>query len=435
MNPIKVRLGALATHIPYSLVPGIGGVYNHYTRQIKEYEETGYKKEWIFRKTYRIVEYAINNIPFYKDLYVKKGFTISDLCSFDDIQQIPIVSKKDLMEIPLEQRSTHHRMKYLANTGGSTGKPLQFYKTRDHQVKEMAYFHHAWSKLGFSQSDLRMQFIGGGDASLIKYDLTRNRLTANIYCPFEEILREISELRKRLPITYLQGYPSVLYEFALFLEGNPQLFELSGLKGKVKGIFFNSEYPYPEYRRKIEEVFEAKTIASYGHTEGCVVAFDYGDQVYQVEQSYGLAEAVMMDGEMHLVGTAYDNFVSPFIRYDTGDIIDSIDSKDGLLTGFRMTDGGRSGQYVTDKSGKRISLTGLIFGKHHELFNHCSQIQLSQTEPGSATVYYVADETGPDSIQAKQMFNAEGIDIDLKFERIDKPFRTKVGKVLLLVNP
>lgn len=431
---VKVKIGSLLNQIPYSLVPGIGGVYNHCLRARKEYE-TADRKEWIFHRVYRVVEHAVNNIPFYKELYARKGFSLDQLRSFSDIEKIPIISKKDLMEVPLEDRSTNGRLRYVANTGGSTGIPLSFYKTRRLQVKEMAYYHQAWAKLGYDPSKLRLQFGGNAVSDVVSYDLTRNRLVASIYAPKESVLEQISALTKQNHIPFLQGYPSVLYEFSLYLEKHPELLTSSGLRNHLKGILLNSEYPFPEYRERIEDILGVPTIASYGHTEGCIVAFDYGSQSYEVEQSYGYAEAVEQDGELHLIGTTYDNLVSPFIRYDTGDTVDSIYIEDGIMKSFMMTDGGRSGQFILDKEQNRVSLTGLIFGRHHQLFNYCSQMQISQSEPGKAVVYYVAEEGALQDRAVEDLFDTSGVNIVFAFKRVDRPYRTAAGKALLLIPP
>ena len=79
-----------------------------------------------------------------------------------------------------------------------------------------------------------------------------------------------------------------------------------------------------------------------------------------------------------------------------------------------------------------ISLTGLIMGRHHELMEKSSHIQISQKENGRATIYYVplpdADIDDPSSL-----FDSSNVAIDFDFKKIAAPLRTKAGKVLLLV--
>ena len=434
---LKAKLGSELNRIPYSLIPIIGKAYRRYQKDISLFEslDTVEKQKWIFRRVHNIVEYAIHTIPFYRDFYNKNGFTLNQLKRYEDIDNIPIITKEDLMRVPLEYRSGKTKNAFIANTGGSTGTPLSFYKTRLHKIKEMSYYHSAWSRLCFSKLDIRLQFVGHSSLDKIRYDLTRNRLVANIYIPMETLVDELSRVTQSIPISFLQGYPSVLYEFASFLDNHSSAFSSSGLKGVIKGIFLNSEYPYPEYRDKIERVFGTKTIASYGHTEGCALAFDFGNQRYEIMQSYGFVESKQCGAENHIISTSYDNYASPFIRYDTGDVIDSIEEDKGLILSFKMTDGGRSGQFIYDKKGSRISLTGLIFGRHHKLFNYCTQVQIAQTTPGCAIVYYVADENNLEGKKPEELFDSNDIEMDFVFERINQPIRTKAGKVLLLVSP
>ena len=137
---------------------------------------------------------------------------------------------------------------------------------------------------------------------------------------------------------------------------------------------------------------------------------------------------------MHLIATSFDSFAAPFIRYDTNDIVEDVVFKNDILESYTMNSGGRSGQYIIDKNEKRISLTGLIFGKHHKLFDYCSQIQISQSEKGKATVYYIPKAILPNDFEPSVMFDSSGIEITFTFKKLNEPIKTKSGKVLLLVK-
>lgn len=434
MNIFKIKIGALLNRLPYIILPKIGKVYNKCQKDINEYVATCDKQVWLFNKMYSIVEYAINNIPFYKEFYRLKGFDINQLQSFEDIKKIPIVKKSDLSEVPLEQRSNTNLSHYLANTGGSTGSPFTFYRTPNQRIKEMAYYHHAWGQLGYKKHKLRFQFVGRQEKNGCTYDFSRNQIRASVYEPFENVIKEITRINKICSLEYIQGYPSVIYEFALFCKEHAEAYKKSRLKKTIKGIFLNSEYPNPIFRKCIEEVFGIKTIASYGLSEGCSLAFDLSSGVYNVEQSYGYTEVQMEDDGLHLIATSFDSFAAPFIRYDTNDVVEDVVFKDHIIQSYTMNSGGRSGQYIIDKNEKRISLTGLIFGKHHKLFDYCNQLQLSQSEKGRATVYYVPKDNIPKDFEPAVLFDSSGIEISFEFQEIEQPIKTKNGKVLLLVK-
>ena len=125
--------------------------------------------------------------------------------------------------------------------------------------------------------------------------------------------------------------------------------------------------------------------------------------------------------------------VSPFIRYDTGDIIDpKWDNQ--MLDSFRISEG-RVGEFIVDKKGRRISLTALIFGRHHKIFELARFVQVRQTEPGKATIVI----SFPQGIHSEQITIAQGFDlsgvaVDFDFEIRTEPYVTSGGKVPLLVK-
>ena len=103
-----------------------------------------------------------------------------------------------------------------------------------------------------------------------------------------------------------------------------------------------------------------------------------------------------------------------------------------ILTSFQIKNG-RAGQFIQDRNNKKIALTGLIFGRHHKLFDYCSNIQLAEVEPGKAIVFYVLKKELPLK-DPGSLFNAENVDIQFEFNEIPAPIRTKSGKVHLLVS-
>lgn len=434
MNIITVTLGTILNRLPYILIPKIGLQYRKCQTDIKTYDASMNKKEWIFKRFYNIVNYAITNIPFYQEFYKSHNFNIEQLKCFDDIGKVPIVHKSDLIDVPLEQRSNLAFANYLANTGGSTGSPFIFYRSPIQRIKAMAFYHNAWKRLGYKKNKLRLQFVGRQEKQGCIYDFKRNQIRVSAYESFDNVLREITKVNTFRMLEYLQGYPSVLYEFALFCADHKDLYEQSKLPKSLRGIFLNSEYPNPIFRDTIESVFGVKTIASYGLSEGCALAFDDGSGFYEIDQSYSYVEAIDVSGEKHLVGTCYDNYVAPLIRYDTNDVVEMFTSDENILQTFRMDSGGRSGQYILDINDRRVSLTGLIFGKHHQLFSYCTQLQVGQVEKGLATIYYVPKCELPVDFDPALLFDTSGIDIRFEFVAMTQPIRTVSGKVLLLVN-
>ena len=112
-------------------------------------------------------------------------------------------------------------------------------------------------------------------------------------------------------------------------------------------------------------------------------------------------------------------------------MIDDPVSEDGLLKEFYIYEG-REGQNILDRSGKVISLTGLIMGRHHPLFDYVEHVQVSQPVMGKALVLYVPKNPELE-LDCQSLFDSSNVDVEFSFHRHDKPVRTVSGKVNLLV--
>jgi len=337
------------------------------------------------------------------------------------------------MVYPLEDRSFDVKNRIIVNTGGSSGKPLSFYMDPSRYGNEWAHIHDMWSKLGFNPWDLKLSFDGRVKKvhNKIVYDFARNSLLYDIYGDPQRLSYQLKKKLRKYPIKYLHGYPSAIFEFACYCESlDPSL--MHTLRKTLQGAFLSSEFPSPNYRRKIEEVFQIPTQSFYGHTETCVLAVESNPFEYSVYQTYGYAEAVNIDGYNNLIGTSYFNFASPLIRYNTADLIQPLAMNGGILSKFSIKEG-RSGEYIIDKNGYKIPLTGLIFGRHHELFNYCEHIQVHQQAIGKAIILYVSKhKLSPQ--QASGLFNSKHVDIDFDFRRLDSPILSAAGKASILVR-
>ncbi len=432
--PLPIWFGQLLSNIPYSIRPIVGKYYRTRTKEISSFiSMTDVEKQnFIFKRMRNIVEYAYSNIPFYKNHYSKQNFSPSYLKGFDDIKRIPIIDKTILLEYSLEDRSNLNVPRFIVNTGGSSGKTLTFYVQPSSVGNEWAHIHNMWAKVGFKPSDLKLYIAGRSKVrDGVDYEFARHTLSVDMYKPFCETAPKIKEIVKKFPCYYLHGYPSVLSEFATYCLADTELQLL--LKKNLRGAFLTSEYPYPMYRDVIESAFEIPTQSFYGHTERCVMAYETSEKFKFIPyQTYGYAEAID-NGENHydLIGTSYYNEASPLIRYNTKDVIDNPTYEASIMTSFNIFEG-RSGQFVLDSSGRKISLTGLLMGRHHRLFDYCSHIQITQPEKGEATILYVTNNK-KHQIIPETLFDASNVDISFSFERRDEPIRTVSGKINLLV--
>lgn len=435
-------LGRLAQRIP----PGLGGLLARvpyswrlgpaYTRsQALAAEEAGIGddevKSRILERVRGIVAVAVAGTEFWPEFWRSRGFEPSMLKEFDDIARMPSATKDDLRSFPLGRRSRETPGRMLINTGGTSGQPLDFYADNDAFAREWAFMHMIWGRLGYRTTDQKLTFRGknlGSDA--VRYNAVHNEYLVNAYAPPERQLAAVERIARR--IRFVHGYPSAIAEFCERARASrPDI--VSMLREGLKGVLFGSEYPAPLYRKSVESILGAPTISWYGHSEMAILAYEEAPYEYVPFQAYGLCEAIPdADGESRLVGTSYFNDASPFVRYDTGDrIVPRIEN--GLVKSFRIASG-RVGDFVVDDRGARVSLTALVFGRHHPAFGRLRSIQVRQPGPGRATFVVVPLEgERPAESELAAGFDLTNVALAIDFEIRETPWRTAAGKAPLLI--
>lgn len=438
LQEVPYPIGKGLAHWRFDLRPGIGFEYKTKRRDLVFFEEftPDQQKRYIFEKVQTSLQ-AADKLPFYQRCWASTNIKLGDIRSFDDLKKLPIVSKEDLREAELIDRSRFVLGRYAANTGGTSGSPLGFYITPKLIPNEWAHMHRIWEKLGYRTTDLKL-VIAGRNIGLnpLIYDGLRHSLLVNMYAPMSEVCEGLREWIEKVPINYLHGYPSAIAEFGRQLaELAPDV--IDALRLDLKGAFLGSEYPAPSYRQVIEEVFQTRSVSWYGHTERCVLAWEQEEAfVYYPFQTYGFAEAVWDEGldSWKLVGTSYGNQACPFIRYDTGDLIEPIEVEDGLLRSFRIKEG-RIGDFVIDRGGQKIPLTSLIFGRHHKVFEFATHVQVKQEHPGELTVFVALGGNYGNSRfeQVTDNLDLDNLNLDIEVICIENPVRTPAGKVPLKV--
>ncbi|GAG19899.1 unnamed protein product, partial [marine sediment metagenome] len=177
LENIPEPIGFIFAKIPFMYRPGIGKLY--YKRQKEIHDYYLYNKDdrqnFIFKRIYNIVDFAIHNIDFFKEHYAKNNFSIDKLKKFEDIHKIPIITKSILKQYDIEKRSSVQTNRYIVNTGGSSGEPLSFYIEPSSMGHEWAHMHTIWSKLDYKTYNLKLVFAGRSCPNVpIRYDGTRH---------------------------------------------------------------------------------------------------------------------------------------------------------------------------------------------------------------------------------------------------------------------
>ena len=393
------------------------------------------QKDFIFKKTKKIVLYAQTHNNFYKRFYKESQFDGRNLKNFEDLHRIPIVSKALLRERKSECLKGN-KNSIPDNTGGTSGSTLSFFIDKKQLAKEKFYIEKIFSLINCRPKNTRIVFRG---SNVLKdeycgYDPKSDSYLMNTYKGFEGMEDQLNKIFSKRDISFIHGYPSAIYQFTKHLQKtkNAKLVEI--VQKKIKGILYGSEYPAPTYRESIENFFNVPSISWYGHSEKVILASEVPNQpyIYRPFHTYGWVENVKNEqGSYSLIGTNYHNLDSPVIRYDSGDLISPVEKEEGILRSFKISEG-RIGEFIYDKFKNPISLTALIFGRHHDAFNEVDFVQIHQEKIGYATLFITF--SGKEQIKDINLkFDLSNVDIIFDFKIIKKPYRTSLGKVPLLI--
>ncbi len=425
---------------PLSFIPDpvrVGFGYLKATNSIKRDQQSDPKiaEERIFQQMRKLVIDATRNVEFYRKFYREKSFIPEDMRSIADWKYVPIVTKGDFQKFALEERCAIDVAGKPANTGGTSGAPLEFLLEKNIVSIEWAHMHAIWKARGYRSSQLKLR-IGGAyfDSDIpLSFHPRHNEYIVNANCSMDRVVDAVIRLSRVHIFRWVHGYPSMVADFAHTLSRSNEVWA-DVFKRRLYGVLLGSEFPVPVYRDPISRILSTNIVSWYGHSEMAILAGEIVDGIYQSLPTYGYAEAVLSDSgvEHRLVCTALHNRAHPFIRYDTGDLIQPVSSVGGSLA-FKITEG-RIGDFILDRSGRKLALTSIIFGRHHTAFDDLLHLQVRQDAPGKITLLVVPRCSIIDMAPMRAGFDFNGLDIDWQLELVSKPLRTKAGKVTLKVS-
>ncbi len=86
------------------------------------------------RRLRRLVRHAYTEVPYYRDLFDRAGIKVDDIRHARDLAGVPLTTKADLLEVPVDQRTARgvplDRCR-RSLTSGTTGVPLDIYFSRE----------------------------------------------------------------------------------------------------------------------------------------------------------------------------------------------------------------------------------------------------------------------------------------------------------------
>lgn len=331
-------------------------------RKIVAFSEKEYEV-FIVNKKQEIVNYHLQNNPFYQELVGSK--------EYKNWGNLPILNKQNLQKPLLERLSKNYSLKnsYVNKTSGSSGTPFIFAKDKYCHALTWAsnIYRFGWYGINFNTS-LQARFYGipmdfvGNKKERFK-DFLSHRFRFAIFDLSDAVLEKILKKFQTNKFDYINGYTSSIVLFAKFLQKKNIV--LSAICPSLKVCMVTSEMLFEDDKFLLEKQFGVPIVNEYGASELDLIAFQNKKGEWQVNSETLFVEILDENNEAvphgtsgRIVITSLFNKAHPFIRYDIGDI-GILDEKSTLQKPILKKLIGRTNDVAVLPSGKKSP--GLTF--------------------------------------------------------------------------
>ena len=258
-----------------------------------------------------LFKYAYKHSAFYKNLYQKNGISMNDVKDLSDIPKLPIITKTDVRNNSNLINQGFRLFQSIGYTSGTTGSPLNIYRSPFNVFTEQAYLRNYRSELGFNLGSPMISIRGAlGKNATHKF----NKYTNVLYISSQNInsntILFYYDLIKNFSPVAVEAFPSLLYKFCFELHKK-------GLTLNIPLSFTSSETLYGFQREFVESFLHTHIYDWYGNGERTIcLSQDYNNKYYPLPL-YSINEYF----SSNIVTTALTNNVFPLIRYQVDDIV------------------------------------------------------------------------------------------------------------------
>jgi phenylacetate-CoA ligase len=304
-------------------------------RYLREFERTQYATAEELRSLQEqrlraLIDHAYAHVPFYRARIKAAGLVPTDIRKLEDLCALPILEKPDLQEHGNELLATNWPEHDLMRnqTGGSIGRPVSFFLSRDRWEARVAgtHRHNRWAGLELGD---RLAVLWGAPQdhaartwrARLRTALFEPQLFLDTACITEEKLRGFVEALARFRPKGILAYARAVLLLAKYLQSH-------GLTAfRPKSIITSAEVIAAEERRFVQDVFGCPIFDRYGCREFSVVASECDRHVGLHTMAEGLHVEIVRGQQPAPAGepgailvTDLMNRAMPMIRYRIGDV-------------------------------------------------------------------------------------------------------------------
>lgn len=314
----------------------------------------------------KLIRHAEDHVAFYQNLFKREGIHARDFQGLEDFSKIPYLTKNDVFAAGQAMLSKGRKgPKLIGHTSGTTGLSMTAYQDVKAIIRENAFVSRQLIWAGYTPGERRAWIRGDKIVPATqttppfwRFNSPDNMLMMSSYHLSEANAEDYLSALERFDPMLIQAYPSSVAFLAKFLKTHGREYRANSLKGVVT----SSETLSDEQRSSIEENLRCKVFDWYGSMERVAAIGTCERGNYHVLSDYSFVELIPTD-EKHvfeIVGTGFNNFLMPFIRYRMGDLVVQKDpgSKCACGRAFPLVERilGRMDDYIVTPDGRQIAM-------------------------------------------------------------------------------
>lgn len=361
-------------------------------------------EDYRLMKLKNLISFAHKNVPYYEKLFNSKKVQAADIKRIEDLNKIPLLTKEIVRRENYNLIARGYSMRHIkrGKTGGTTGAPILVLKDIQNRSFTWASYYRWYEWMGINYYDSEATFWGSRTVLNLSLnrkiietikDFLQNNIKINSFRMNELQMSEIYKRVKDFNPVILKGYLSALLIFANFID------TYSLEKISPRAVSSTSEMLLPNNRRYLEEVFNAPVYDQYGCGEISAISYECSkhnglhlNQEHIICEILGKQNEPLINKTGRVIGTDLDNYVMPFIRYETGDLatMSSVKCTCGINQPLMDSIDGRTIDTLVLKDGSSVHgvfITDILF-EMGIFADKINRFQLYQNESGSVLFKY-----------------------------------------------
>lgn len=280
--------------------------------------------QWL--KVSALLTHAGRTVPFYQRWFAEQRISPSDVRSWSDFEQLPIVNRshldRNLEDFTSSEFQLHRGSP--SSTSGSSGRALRFYRSWDTESFRRAVLWRHFNQIGYRfkqpRVSLNVPFVAAEADLLYKYDPIDNLVIFNGRFLHASSAKHIHDVIARFKPVMFYAHPVALATLGKAMEevGLPPL--------NIPVIYVYSEVVSDATQRIIRRQIGPNVFDHFGNRENSISASQLQCGNYHINSEFVHMELTPSQNRFEgqalgrVLGTNLINNAMPLIRYDCGDL-------------------------------------------------------------------------------------------------------------------